>query len=104
MGEVVRREDKLVTQIANQPAASGGIPRNLALARPGLAADAAHGRTVLPACQSHTRMTLFSPADAICRPLGVKTRPLISAICRPVSSCRIGVASGSLQASRPVPP
>ena len=52
-------------------------------------------RTVLPACQSHTRITLSSPAETSCLPSGVKARPLMSAICPPGSSIRIGTTPGS---------
>ena len=47
-------------------------------------------RSVLPLCQSQTRIVLSSEADTSCVPSGVKAMPLISAMCAPLSSCRIG--------------
>ena len=47
-------------------------------------------RTVWPACQSHTRITLSCPAETRCLPSGVKAMSVTKPMCPPVSSISAG--------------
>ena len=58
-------------------------------------------RTVFPVATSHTRMTLSSPVETICRPSGAKAMSLINAICPPVLSIGMGASSAACARAAP---